>query len=56
MADKMDVIIFGATGYTGKCVIQEFITLSGNKYSWAIAGRNSKKLQDVLEWATVKTG
>lgn len=55
-SSRVDVIIFGATGYTGKCVVQEFISISENKYTWAIAGRNSKKLQEVLEWATAKTG
>ncbi|XP_065202976.1 saccharopine dehydrogenase-like oxidoreductase [Planococcus citri] len=53
---KVDVIIFGATAFTGKCVVREFISLNENKYSWAIAGRNENKLREVLEWASVKSG
>lgn len=55
-SDKVDVIIFGATAFTGKCVVREFISLNENKYSWAIAGRNENKLREVLEWASVKSG
>ncbi|XP_065202904.1 saccharopine dehydrogenase-like oxidoreductase [Planococcus citri] len=56
VSDKLDVIIFGATAFTGKCVVREFISLNENKYSWAIAGRNENKLREVLEWASVKSG
>ncbi|KAK7573512.1 hypothetical protein V9T40_010703 [Parthenolecanium corni] len=53
---KLDIIIFGATGYTGKCVLIEFVKLNRRRYSWAVAGRNHEKLKELLEWATVKSG
>lgn len=53
---KLDIIIFGATGYTGKCVLTQFIKLNRCRYSWAVAGRNHEKLKELLEWATVKSG
>lgn len=53
---KLDIIIFGATGYTGKCVLTQFIKLNRCRYSWAVAGRNQEKLKELLEWATVKSG
>lgn len=55
--NKVDVIIFGATGFTGKCVVQEFIKFNeNNKFTWAVAGRNRSKLEDLLTWVSVKTG
>lgn len=45
---QFDVIIFGASGFTGKYTIYEGIKiLSGLK--WAIAGRNQEKLSAVLK-------
>lgn len=53
---RFDIIIFGATGYTGKCVLIQIIKMSRCQYSWAIAGRNHEKLKQILKWATVKSG
>ncbi|KAH8232748.1 hypothetical protein KR038_006880 [Drosophila bunnanda] len=47
-ADRLDVIIFGASGFTGKYTVFEAVTvLSGLK--WGIAGRNREKLELVLK-------
>lgn len=48
-ADRpLDVIIFGATGFTGKYTIYEGIKLlEGLK--WGVAGRNKEKLAQVLK-------
>lgn len=47
MQRKYDIIIFGASGYTGKFAIREGIKiLEGLK--WAIAGRNKEKLENIL--------
>lgn len=53
---KVDIIIFGATGFTGKYVVQELVNINDNKYTWAIAGRNLQKLREVLDWVSVRTG
>lgn len=47
MERKYDLIIFGATGYTGRYVIRNAVKIfEGMK--WAIAGRNYSKLQEIL--------
>lgn len=39
MSQKLDVIIFGATGFTGKYTVYQAVeTLKGLK--WGVAGRN----------------
>lgn len=49
MASKYDLVVFGATGFTGYLVAEYLATLSnaGESFKWAIAGRDSKKLEDV---------
>ena len=51
MGDKTyDLIVFGATGYTGKNVVQyvaKSATELGN-LKWAVAGRNESKLRRIL--------
>ncbi|XP_055947988.1 saccharopine dehydrogenase-like oxidoreductase [Argiope bruennichi] len=46
---EFDIIIFGATGYTGRYVIEElaYSTKSSN-VKWAVAGRNVEKLKESL--------
>ena len=48
---EFDVVIFGATGFTGKLVAEYFQAEYGSdaNVSWAIAGRNESKLQQVKE-------
>lgn len=53
MSRQFDVIIFGATGFTGKHCVYEAVKLLEH-YKWAIAGRNKDKLQQVLQWAGKK--
>jgi len=46
---KYDIIIIGASGYTGKHVAMEMGRLSQTyNLTWAVAGRNTKKLQSIL--------
>ncbi len=49
--EKLDIIIFGATGFTGKLVSEYLKKKYGTSgdISWGIAGRNSEKLQAVVE-------
>lgn len=54
-SDRLDVIIFGASGYTGKYAIYEGVkVLKGLK--WGVAGRNKEKLESVLEEMGKKAG
>jgi len=47
---EFDIIIFGATGYTGRYVIEELANTSkSNNFKWAVAGRDSQKLRDSLD-------
>ena len=55
--DKLDVIIFGATGFTGKIAVYEVVKLAKEKgITWGIAGRNRNKLENVLKEVEEKTG
>ncbi|XP_036317553.1 lipid droplet localized protein-like [Rhagoletis pomonella] len=55
MATKLDAIIFGATGFTGKIVVENAPeVLQG--LTWGIAGRNLAKLENVLKVAGKKVG
>ena len=47
--NQYDFVIYGATGFTGKLVVEYVINQYGNNndISWAIAGRNNEKLEKV---------
>lgn len=52
MSRKFDIILFGATGFTGQHTIPQlnkFCNTDGKSLKWAVAGRSEKKLKDVLE-------
>lgn len=57
-APRLDIIVFGATGFTGKYAIEEVLKLSKEKgnLSWGISGRNQTKLQELLTHLSNKTG
>ena len=46
---EFDVVIYGATGFTGKLVVEYFHAQykDNNQVKWAIAGRNAEKLDDI---------
>ena len=47
MNREFDIILWGATGFTGKLVAEYFANqygCNGSKLKWAIAGRNEGKL------------
>lgn len=49
IAKKYDIILFGATGFTGQYVARELARIANNeKISWAIAGRNAEKMKQLL--------
>lgn len=45
---QYELILLGATGYTGKLVAEWISTHLPEDLKWAIAGRNAKKLQGVI--------
>ena len=50
MAKQFDIVIYGATGYTGRLVAEHFLREYGDKPdapTWAMAGRNPDKLAEV---------
>ena len=46
---QYDVIVWGASGFTGKLVVEYFLQQYGTGINWAIAGRNRQKLEQVLQ-------
>jgi len=44
MPREFDLVVFGATGFTGR-LVSEYIARSGEPVTWAIAGRNRAKLE-----------
>jgi short subunit dehydrogenase-like uncharacterized protein len=48
-AQEFDVIVYGATGFTGRLVAEHLLETYGveNEVRWAMAGRDRKKLRDV---------
>lgn len=59
MADlnRLDIIIFGASGYTGKYVVKNLASLAKEyNLKWGVSGRSLSSLQAALKWASEKTG
>ena len=46
MERKYQIILYGATGFTGK-LCAEYLQQNYSGLKWAIAGRNKKKLEDL---------
>jgi len=53
-----DIVVFGATGYTGQYVVEYVAKAAREDLSlkWAVAGRNSTKLAKVMQQAESNTG
>ncbi|XP_037952147.1 saccharopine dehydrogenase-like oxidoreductase [Teleopsis dalmanni] len=47
MSEKLDAIIFGATGFTGELVVEYAVDLLKD-LQWGVAGRNESKIKKVL--------
>ncbi|KAL9946172.1 hypothetical protein ACHAO5_004168 [Verticillium nonalfalfae] len=45
---KYDVVVFGATGYTGQFAAEHIATHLPSNLRWAVAGRSESKLQKVV--------
>lgn len=46
--EKLDLIVFGATGFTGKLVCEYLAKTYGRDISWGIAGRSHEKLNALV--------
>ena len=44
-----DLVVFGATGYTGKLCAEYISTSLPTSLKWAVAGRSEKKLLAVVD-------
>lgn len=54
---EYDLIVFGATGFTGQYVAEEVARIADEaQITWAVAGRNEKKLKAVLASVEKATG
>ncbi|XP_066961736.1 saccharopine dehydrogenase-like oxidoreductase isoform X2 [Macrobrachium rosenbergii] len=59
---RYDLVIFGATGFTGQYVVEEVARVAQKEeatkvpLTWAVAGRSSNKLQETLATAQKETG
>ncbi len=57
---KYDIIIFGATGFTGKHTLEEIVKTvnagQSESFTWAVAGRSNEKLDEVLKKMSDVTG
>ncbi|XP_005095024.1 saccharopine dehydrogenase-like oxidoreductase [Aplysia californica] len=54
---KYDMIVFGASGFTGQYVVDEVARVAEEEgLKWAVSGRNMDKLQKVLGDASQRTG
>ncbi|KAL3286801.1 hypothetical protein HHI36_001294 [Cryptolaemus montrouzieri] len=52
MAEKLDIILFGVTGFTGKHTVKylhKFASAKGRHLTWAVAGRNETKIHTILD-------
>ena len=58
MSEKeYDVVVFGATGFTGQYVADELARVAEEEHvKWAVAGRNVDKLKKVLDGVATRTG
>ena len=57
-AQRFDIVVFGASGFTGIYVVEEIARTVDEEQNlkWAIAGRSASKLKDVLKVAGTNTG
>ncbi|KAJ8942835.1 hypothetical protein NQ318_022850 [Aromia moschata] len=52
MDDRLDFVLFGATGFTGiHCIpyLHKFSKFQGRTFTWGVAGRSESKLKQVLK-------
>ena len=53
---EFDVVVWGATGFTGRLTAQYLLERYGTSLRWALGGRNRAKLEEVCDAITAETG
>eukprot|EP00298_Acanthocystis_sp_HF-20_P015816 c21277_g5_i1.p1 GENE.c21277_g5_i1~~c21277_g5_i1.p1 ORF type:complete len:437 (-),score=197.06 c21277_g5_i1:73-1323(-) len=59
MKREFDVVIWGATGFTGKLIVNHFVNVVSVDYpdiKWAVGGRNRDKLVEVVQSSAASFG
>lgn len=57
MENRVDLMIFGATGYTGKFLVRELASTYKNEiFTWAVAGRSESRLKELLQSVSKEKG
>ena len=57
VARQYDLIVFGATGFTGQYVAEEVARVAVKEnVTWAVSGRNVGKMKTILENVKKSTG
>ncbi|MFT5578624.1 MAG: short subunit dehydrogenase-like uncharacterized protein [Paraglaciecola psychrophila] len=49
MSTEFDILIYGATGFTGKLVAEYVLQTYGTSIKWGMAGRSKSKLEEVRD-------
>ena len=49
MDSSYELVVLGATGYTGKLVAEHITTKLSTDIKWAVAGRNAQKLKNLTD-------
>lgn len=53
---RYDLVIYGASGFTGIYVLETLVNSKEDILNFAIAGRNYKRLQNTLDQVSITTG
>lgn len=48
MAREFDIVVYGASGYTGR-LVAEYLAAHGDEVKWAMAGRSAAKLSEIRD-------
>lgn len=56
MSRPYDLVIYGASGFTGAQVVESLTKYVKDEVKWAVAGRNEIKLRKVLADVSAKAG
>lgn len=59
MGRKFNIVIFGATGFTGKYLVEELVNVRKREnlnFTWAVSARSEKKLDEILKEMSLSTG
>lgn len=46
---QYDLVLYGATGYTGKLTAEYIVKHLPSEFKWAVSGRSSKKLSALVD-------